>query len=36
MDFQEVGWGEMDLFGLAADGDRWRAIVNVMMSLRVP
>ena len=35
MDLQEVGWGEMDWFGLAAYGDRWRAIVNVIMNLRV-
>jgi hypothetical protein len=36
MDLEEVGWGGMDWLGLAADGDRWRALVNVIMNLRVP
>jgi hypothetical protein len=36
MDLQEVGWGGMDWFGLAADGDRWRAIVKPIMNIRVP
>ena len=36
MDVQEVGCGGMDWIHLAQDGDRWRAIVNAVMILRVP
>jgi hypothetical protein len=35
MDVQEVGFGGMDWIGLARDRDRWRAIVNAVMHLRV-
>jgi hypothetical protein len=36
MDLQEVGCGDMDWIGLAQDTDRWRALVNGIMNLRVP
>ena len=35
MDLQEVGCGGMDWIQLAQDRERWRVLVNVVMSLRV-
>jgi hypothetical protein len=36
MDLLEIGWGGVDWIGLAQDRDKWRALVNVVMNLRVP
>jgi hypothetical protein len=35
IDLQDVGWGSMDWIDLAQDGDRWRALMNSVMNLRV-
>ena len=36
MDLQELGWEGMYWIDLAEDTDRWRALVNAVMHLRVP
>jgi hypothetical protein len=36
MDHQEVGCGGLDRIELAEDMDRWWALVNAVMQLRVP
>jgi hypothetical protein len=35
MDLQEVGWGDVDWIDMAQDRDKWRAVVNAVMNLRV-
>jgi hypothetical protein len=32
----EVGWGDVDWIGLVQDMNRWRALVNSVLNLRVP
>jgi hypothetical protein len=32
----EIVWGGVNWIGLAQDRDRWRALVNAAMNLRVP
>jgi hypothetical protein len=36
MDLREIGFGDVDWNHLAQDRDRWRALVNTVMNLRVP
>jgi hypothetical protein len=36
MDLREVGWGSMDWINLTHVRDRWRALLNAVMNLRVP
>jgi hypothetical protein len=36
MDLGEVGWGDVDWIGLVQDRNRWRAVVNSVLNLRVP
>ena len=35
MDLEEIGCGSMDWIDLAQDRDRWQALVNAVMNLRV-
>jgi hypothetical protein len=36
IDLVEVEWSDVDCIGLAQDRDRWRALVNSVLNLRVP
>jgi hypothetical protein len=36
MDLGERGWDGRDLIELAQDRDQWRALVNMVMNLRIP
>jgi hypothetical protein len=36
MDLEEMGWEGLDCIDMAQDRDRWRALVNAVMNLRVP
>jgi hypothetical protein len=35
MDLRENGWGCVDWIELAQDRDRWRAVLNAVMNLRI-
>jgi hypothetical protein len=36
MNLGEVGWEDVDWIGLDQDRNRWRAVVNSVLNLRVP
>jgi hypothetical protein len=36
MDLREIGFGDVNWIHLAQDRDRWRALVDMVISLRVP
>jgi hypothetical protein len=35
VDLREIGWGGVEWIHLVQDRDRWRAVVNAVMNLRV-
>jgi hypothetical protein len=35
MDLRVIGWDGVDWIDLAQDRDQWRALVNIVMNLRV-
>jgi CRISPR/Cas system-associated protein Cas7 (RAMP superfamily) len=36
MDLREIGFWDVDWINLAQERNRWRALVNTVMNLRVP
>jgi hypothetical protein len=36
MDLGEIEWGDVDWIGLVQYRNQWRALVNVVLSLKVP
>jgi hypothetical protein len=36
MDLREVRWGDIGCIYLAQGRDQWRALVNIVMNIRVP
>jgi hypothetical protein len=36
MDLREMGWGDVDWIDRAQGRNRWRALVNSVLNLRVP
>jgi hypothetical protein len=35
MDVLELGWGDVEWTGLAQDRNKWRAVVNSLLNLRL-
>jgi hypothetical protein len=35
MDIRDIGWERLKWIQLAQDRDRWRALVNAVMNLRI-
>jgi hypothetical protein len=35
MDLREIGWDGVDWINMAQDRNRWRALVNMVLNLRV-
>jgi hypothetical protein len=36
MDLTAIGWDDMDWIDLVQDTDKWRALENTVMNIRVP
>jgi hypothetical protein len=36
IDLLEISWGGVVWIGVAQDRDKWRALINAVMNLRVP
>jgi hypothetical protein len=36
IDLRDIGFGDVNWINLAQDRDRWRALVNTVINLRVP
>jgi hypothetical protein len=36
MDLVEIGWDGVDWIGLTQDNDKWRALVDAVVKLRIP
>jgi hypothetical protein len=36
MDLGELGWSDVEWIGLSQNSNRWRALVNSVLNLRVP
>jgi hypothetical protein len=36
MNLREIGWDVVDWMDMAQDRDKWRALVNTVLKLRVP
>jgi hypothetical protein len=36
MNLREIGWDDVDWIDMTQDRDQWRALVNMILNLRVP